>query len=202
MNISNRYKRTLTAFILNPANKAAWPSINDFDNNTFFCYLKNTPVLTPTINKTTVDKVIPLVLESSDTHELKKAEEIMYDLTSDLKRFELEGRIYYACWGYIFDNNKTPLVITCIPIGNAGISCKVICIDYSVFENNDDPMNRFIMRKFLPSIIEFNTSNTSQAVNYTFMNCKSFVIKPTFQGELDHKLVGDFLAEKIQYEFK
>lgn len=204
MNMSSRYKRSLSTFLRDYANKATWPNVADFDNNNFFCYIKNTPILTPTINPTSVDRVVPLLLLNPEVNELNKAESILYELDKDLKKFELEGRIYYACSGYIFNSNKTPIVITCTPLGFH--TNTVLCFDYSVIENQKDPMNKFIMRKFLPSIIAANTQilyavENIPKINYTFMNCKSFIVKPTFQGELDHELVGKFLAEKVFYDF-
>lgn len=202
MNYSSAFKTAVSNFVNGSSDRPfARINIQDIDESNVLCYMKNTPILSPyfiPIWSRETDVVVPILGPKNKTPMLvNKAEEILLHTALNIKKFLLDGKVYHSRWGCVWDENKIPIMLMCRNPRNLS-DTSILCIDYSVFENPEEPLNRFIMRKVLPYVI--NSKDTGIYKKYMFSNNRMFVIKPTFQNELDHKLVGEFLANKIKNE--
>lgn len=204
MNYSKSFKSCVYSFVSNPISSIP-ELIDNPENAKVFCYLKNTALLSPTVFVDTIDGVAGLYYADAPLCRIKKAEEILYQvrITGIIKAM-LGDNMYYIGSGYVFNKNKQPIIITCFPYHKRNVTAnKVLCIDYSVLEHPEEPMHRFIMRKLLPYIIyDRDKGGNALGIGYMFVHANSFVIKPTFQGELDHKLVGEYLANRLINEYR
>lgn len=202
MNFSSRFCNSCNDFVLYPA-KSAQPDlhIRDYDTGNIFCFIKGTKLLSPSVMPSSLGRretIIPLKgPDEPRARLLSKAEEIITTVETGavMTKSILDGKLFYVRRGYLFDQNKNPLLIVCYDAMSTSNIVPVVCVDYSVFENPEEPMNRFIMRKFLPYVIRNKFRMT-----YMFCNNSVFIIKPNFQNELDDKLVGEFLARRARYE--
>lgn len=205
MNYSDSFKNRVKGFIMSPANyRSTVQRVQTLDGSNLFCYVKNTPMLSPQIFKGHEDGVAALYMSGMAPFRIIKAEQVIDHYSNyGIRKILLNSNTYYVCGGFLFNVDKVPLVVVCSNTTDTrmqGVS-NIVCFDYSVFENQEDPMNRFLIRKFIPYLIEDKKNSFSElAAGYMFVHGKSFIIKPTFQGELDHNLVGKYLSERIKYE--
>lgn len=200
MNYSNAFRQGANCFlgINRLLSSPTTYSISSIDNSKVFVYLITRYGLKPVVgNNTTASQyVMPIYREirpsqSETTVEINKAESIILRPTSMITTYKLENSFFYASLGLLFDQDKNPIILVC---KRDDVDSTVICLDYSILKHQDTPMNRFIMRKLLPYIIETDKV-------FMFANCSSFVVHPTFQGELDSTLVKDFLIGKLRTEY-
>lgn len=203
MNYSNAFRRDFDYFTTNsPTVSQSDLKVRDYDTTNILCYIKGTHMLRPTVvpHSLCKDLVVPLKGPGqSPTERITKAEEIISPQSPQCIRKVLLGDVlYYVTSGYIFNADKTPILITCFNTTAMRDPC-VLCFDYSVFENPEEPVHRFLMRKFIPFLLE-ERKRGATSIRYMFTNNNAFIIKPNFQNELDHNLVGEFLAKRIQYE--
>lgn len=133
--------------------------------------------------------------------EITKAEDIFHQIKTFVQTYRLNGEIYYAAMGMVFDSDKNPLLLVCRHTADSsGTTQGVLCFDYSVLENPEKAMHRFFLRKLIPFILERRKTYSPRKFSYMFANCRNFTVKPTFQGELDEGLVREFLINKLSKE--
>lgn len=206
MNFSNNFREG-AAILCHPLQEPLRNlSVSDYDRGNFLCYLKGNLLFTPSVvplfsgNK---EMVVPLK-GPEGSYNITKAEELITKQSaSTIQKFILDRFVYYAGGGYIFDMNIKPLIVPCksTRIPRSSIT---VCIDYSVLEKSydstEEPVCKFIMRKLIPYLIMERNNNPAFA-KYVFTNNDVFVVKPNFQNELDHKLVSEFLVNKINNDF-
>lgn len=200
MNYSNSFRNRVRGFLEGHNSTRYWQNFcpSSITSPSVFAYLIPrsgfTPVYTIPDNRSVIRPLYNSTYpyRQPELREIKKAEDILVPLSQDIIPFKLGSDIFYAARGMVFDANKKPILLVCRRIADLKA---VLCIDYSVLQNQDAPMNRFIVRKLLPYIISCNTE-------FLFTNCSVFVVKPTFQGELDTELVKNFLVGKIDIEYK
>ena len=204
MNFSNAFRRGVENFMSFDGITEYTPDyyIPGFDRNQVFTYMIPRGGLTPIHRISGINQfVAPIYWQCSaplvGNTQVTKAEDVFRRCESNtVTTYILNKEPFYIICGFLFDKDKNPLIITCRnPSNNI-----VVCFDYSVLENPDLPMNRFLLRKFIPYLIEARRHGSPHP--YMFVNCKEFVVKPTFQGELDESLVRDFLVERVNIEYK
>ena len=199
MNYSGHFRAGVIDF-LTPTSYMPSVTITDIDRDCIFCYIKSTPMYKLATSRYSGDVVLPLKMNEARPVEITKAEDIMsYGCiggNEGVSTINLHGEIYYACKGLVFNQDRSPIIVHCIPNGIESAN-HILCFDYSVLEHPEAPMNRFILRKLIPFVVSERMNSPFNHTRYAIMNCKSFIVKPTFQGELDHALVGEYLAQRI-----
>lgn len=199
MNYSSTFRRQVRLFFT-ASSAPVGHCIHDYDDNRLFCYLKNVdklyPVVIPRESTSFGNIVFPVMSYVYEPRNIEKAENIIGLRSYRMQRVTLGENTYYAAFGCVFDKDKNPIIMTCAE--EFPLRSVLICIDYSVIEYPDEPMAKFILKKLIPYFVE---TRDSDGYRYAFMNCDKFVVKPTFQGELDHNLVSKYLCERLDTEF-
>ena len=169
--------------------------LSDYDNGTVFCYVKNVGNFYPSaVSFTDAEDRVTRVLCDYENEPIPvaKAENLIdfRGMENDrLVRRTLDGKLYYVARGMLFNCDKSPIALNCFVRGARSFD-RTMCFSIGVFKDPEDPVHRFILRKLIPYLAE-------KRYDFSFANCNAFVLKPIFQGRLNHSLVGEFLADKI-----
>ena len=198
MNYSHVFRMSVDEFAYDPSPTVF---VEDYDNLEVFCFIRTLgayqPILFAVKNEERAKKVL---VNPDNTIVIEKAEEIItkseiYSTNPGrtvLQRVLLNEKIYYSTHGMIFNGDKVPIVLYCkVKLEDI---YGVFCINPEIFKNQEEPLNRFIIRKLLPYFLE-------NEKRFCFMNCSAFILKPTFQGRLDKDLVGKFLSNRVKWDF-
>lgn len=195
MNYSSRFRGGVSTLF--GSTLARSPKIEDYDENKVFCYIKNVGNLYPKmLSSEYTETVSPLMCDYGAIQQLEKAEDILSVTQNSLyiTRCTLNDELFYTGRGLLFDNNKIPLLVNCFIAVPGEPSIYTLCINTNIFKKRDAPMQRFILRKLIPYMTDYD-------YDFTFFNCSAFILLPKCQGRLDKELVGEFLADELEKEF-
>ena len=93
----------------------------------------------------------------------------------------------------IFDKDRNPILIEYMTADNK----TVLGIDYSIFSNLDEPVNRFIFRKLIPYL---NTGAAFSVSGFSFMNLDQFFLAAN-PFNVTPELIQEKLPEMIAAHF-
>lgn len=195
MNYSSRFRTGVTTLLDSSISRSI--RIEDYDGNKVFCYIKNVGNLYPSmLSPNYAETVSPILCNYGETKQIEKAEDILSiaQSISYITRYTLNDELFYAGYGILFDKDKIPLLVNCYIVVSGEPNLHTLCINTNIFKKRDAPMQRFILRKLIPYMADYD-------YNFTFFNCSAFILLPKFQGKLDKELVGEFLADELEKEF-
>ena len=195
MNYSSRFRNGVSTLLNSSISRAT--RMEDYDGNKVFCYIKNVGNLYPNmLNSHYTETVSPILCDYEETKQVEKAEDILSVAHnfSYISRCTLNDELFYTGYGILFDKDKIPLLVNCNVVVPGETSLYTLCINTNIFKRRDAPMQRFILRKLIPYMADYN-------FDFTFFNCSAFILLPKFQGKLDKELVGEFLADELEKEF-
>lgn len=195
MNYSTHFRDGVSKLLNSSISRST--KIEDYDGNKVLCYIKNVGNLYPNmINSNCAETVSPILCDYGETKQVEKAEDVLsvaHDF-SYISRCTLNGELFYTGYGILFDKDKIPLLVNCNIVVSEEPNLYTLCINTSIFKRRDAPMQRFILRKLIPYMADYN-------FNFTFINCSAFTLLPRCQGRLDKELVGEFLSDELEKEF-
>lgn len=199
MNYTRTFRRSVDSFC--SFGRTANTAISDFDEGNIFLYCKNTKDVRIILNRRVgrdaqqQESIGRLYLSpNSQPHtNITKAEDLLKISQTEVCKVTLGNNIYYVKQGMIFDKDRNPIIIEYMTADNK----TVLGIDYSIFSNMDEPVNRFIFRKLIPYL---NTGAAFSVSGFSFMNLDQFFLAAN-PFNVTPELIQEKLPEMIAAHF-